>query len=684
MFYRVMRFIWLHTGIMIILVPFSVYLLTACPTVYLGDSGELTAAAFSLGIPHNSGYPIYALLGKLFCFLPIGSIGFRMNLMSSLFAVLTVWLVYSLTLRITASKLSAFAGALFLAFVPVLWSQTVSAEVYTLHAFFVALLMRVLWWWDETREFSRLSLFVFLTGISFGNHMQTVMLAPAVLFIVISADYRILSNVRNFFFLSAVFLLALSVYLYLPVRTEAEAAIRWGDPNTLDRFIAHVTASAHRKSYVLTKSPLEYALRAKETLLLVISQFGALLLLALWGWLKMARMRWQIFFLAVIMFDFVYTIFLNIISFQITAFSIPTCIVSAILIGIGIAHILEWTRHYLFFGKTSHRVLTGAFCVLPAIPLAANFDLCNQSRNYAAYEHIQNIFSTVDDQSTLFLDGDNNIFPVTYGRIVERMREDVTLYDRLNLLFRMPYQNDRQACSGMKGGEFRRCVERWIVENTQNGVYYAVFNPHAVSVPDQFVVYPYGVLYKAVRGKIRFPEDIGKRVWNRYMTESIFDNFYKDFMNRHLCAQFHFSLSKYLFMVGQPSLGLKASKWASQMAYDDTMIHSDIALLLTDHGFLEDARLELEKALIYYDDLSGVYTNWGHYYYGLRDYDEAVLFFRKAVELNPKSFDYYNNLGLALYHAGRHEEAIIAFQQSLSIHGNQPKVERFLQEHGLT
>lgn len=679
-----MRFVPYRAEIIVILFPFSVYLLTVCPTVYLGDSGELTAAAFSLGIPHNSGYPIYALLGKLFCFLPIGSIGFRMNLMSSLFAVLTVWLVYSLILKITSSKLSAYVGALFLAFVPVLWSQTVSAEVYTLHAFFVALLTRLLWWWDETREFSRLALFVFLTGISFGNHMQTVMLAPAVLFIVIFADYRTLFNVRRFFLFSVVFLAALSVYVYLPIRTEAEAAIRWGEPNTLERFFAHVTASAHRRSYVLTKSPLEYLVRTKELLLLLISQFGAMLLLALWGWLKMTRMRWQIFFLAVIVFDFVYTIFLNIISFEITAFSIPTCIILAILMGVGTAHILKQASLQLFLGKTSHRVLRGAFCVLPMIPFASHLDLCNQGRNYAAYEHVLNIFRTADEPSTLFLDGDNNIFPVTYGRIVERMREDVTLYDRLNLLFRMPYPNNSNDCFGERGGEFRRCVERSIVENTQNDIYFAVFNPHAVSMPDQFVMYPCGILYKAARDEIAPPQDICKRTWNRYATESIFDNFYRDFMNRHLCAYFHFSLGKCLFMIGQPTNGLQETTWASQIAYDDTMIHSEIALLLIDQGFLEEARSELEKALIYCDDLSGVHTNWGYYYYHLQDYNNAVVSFRKAIELNPDSFDYYNNLGLALYQAGRNEEAIMAFKQSLAINGNQPRVERFLQEHGLT
>jgi len=453
----VKRFAPYGTEIISVLLPVVVYLYTTCPTVYLGDSGELTAAAFSLGIPHNSGYPLYALIGKLFCMVPVGPVAFRMNLMSSMFAVLTVWLVYSLIVRITTSRLSAFAGTLFLAFTPVLWSQTVSAEVYTLHIFFVALLMRLLWWWDEDKEFARMALFVFVTGLSFGNHMQTVMLAPAVIFIVLSGHYKTLLSVKNLCFLSALFFLALSLYLYLPIRTEAGAAIHWGDPNTLDRFLAHVTASAHREGYVLTKSTLEYVSRAKQAVLLVFGQFGPLLLVALWGWLKMRALRWQIFFGAVILFDFAYTVFLNIISFEITAFALPTCIVLAVLVGNGIADILKRARRSSSHSTTTYGALRAACCMIPLIPLVSNFGLCNQSRNYMAYEHLLNIFRTVNSRSTLFLDGDDNIFPVTYGRIVEEMREDVTVYDRLNLLFRMPDTYDDY--SPKNGIGIEHCIE---------------------------------------------------------------------------------------------------------------------------------------------------------------------------------------------------------------------------------
>ena len=662
---------------------FGVYLSTMCPTVYLGDSGEFTAAAFCLGIPHNSGYPLYTLLGKLFCFIPLGHIGFRINLMSAVFAVLTVWLVYSFILKITFSLVSALVGSLFLAFVPILWSQTVSAEVYTLHTFFVALLIRLLWWWDEKRTFCRLALFVFITGVSFGNHMQTVMLAPAVLFLILSADRKTLLNPKNFFFLSVFFLLALSLYLYLPVRTDAGAAIHWGDPNSLSRFWAHVTGRAHRGGYVLTKTSFEYLIRTKEILWLVGTQFGLVLPLAVWGWLKLSSVRWQIFFGAVILFDLFYGVFLNIISLEITPFGLPSCVALAVLIGVGIACILKAVRQLAFVGSITRKAINVAFCVLPAVPLTFNYDHCDQSHNHTAYEHALNIFRTVDNEATLFLDGDNNIFPVMYGRIVERMREDVLLYDRPNLFFKMPYIDKYTGYSFTKWEDLRPIVEKRIIENVQHGVYYAVFNPFPISVPDGFTMHPYGILYKIEPGAILSTQDTGGSIWPLYATESLLDDFRRDFMNREVTAYFHFARGKYLFMVDQPDRGLKSIQRASKVAYDDTTIHSDMAVFLTDRGFFEQARLELGKALTYYEDLSGVHNNWGYYYHKLGDYNRAAKSYRKAIDLRPDHYGYYNNLALALYHGGKKDEATVAFEKSLAIEGNQPSLKRFLIERDL-
>jgi hypothetical protein len=76
------------------LILLFLFILTAPPTIYFGDSGELAAAAYNLGIGHPPGYPLFTLMEKLFSYLPAGDIAFRMNLMSGFFAVLVFIMLY--------------------------------------------------------------------------------------------------------------------------------------------------------------------------------------------------------------------------------------------------------------------------------------------------------------------------------------------------------------------------------------------------------------------------------------------------------------------------------------------------------------------------------------------------------------------------------------------------------------
>src|SRR5262245_39340807 len=46
-------------ALLIGLIAFGVYLRTLAISIIWGDSPELTAAAYNLGIPHPTGYPLY-------------------------------------------------------------------------------------------------------------------------------------------------------------------------------------------------------------------------------------------------------------------------------------------------------------------------------------------------------------------------------------------------------------------------------------------------------------------------------------------------------------------------------------------------------------------------------------------------------------------------------------------------
>jgi len=102
----------------VFVVAFAVYLRTLAPTVGLIDSGELTAAAWTLGNAHAPGFPFYLLVTRAVMLLPIGSIAVRANVSSALFAALAAALVGLLAAEIAPagrrrSTEIVFAGLLF-------------------------------------------------------------------------------------------------------------------------------------------------------------------------------------------------------------------------------------------------------------------------------------------------------------------------------------------------------------------------------------------------------------------------------------------------------------------------------------------------------------------------------------------------------------------------------------------
>lgn len=656
----------------------SIYITTMAPVVYLGDSGEFTAAAFSLGIPHNSGYPLYAILGKLFCMIPVGNVGFRMNLMSAVFSSLTVVLVFDAVFRFTASRLCAFAAAAYLAFTPLFWSQTVSAEVYPLHLFFVALMIRLLWQWEKSRAFRHLLLFVFVTGLSFTNHMQTLMLAPPVLYFIISGDRKAIFTGSHFFTITVFFILPLFLYLYLPIRTEAGAAIHWGDPDNLERFLAHVTATAHRSAYVFSGGLSQYLHRTLGALRVTAIQYGVLLLLCFWGWVRLSSLRWKLFLAGLMFFDLVYTVFLNVISLEVTPFGLPSVIVLAILLGAGLDQFLAWIRQQRKIGRYFRKCVSAGLCAIPIMALISNFGFCDQSRNYTAYEHAVNIFRTADPGSTLFLDGDNNVFPVAYGRIVEGMGQGISLHDRHNVIFRWRLATYPLIFEGSWDELESTVLHQIIRSKSDKGVYFATINPFAISVPKGFRTVPCGILRKAIT-EIEKPS-ASTEIWKYYGDRSFHDHFTRDYMNREVASHYFFRQGEAFWLSRRTVKALRFLKLASQIGYNDTSIHSDLGVFYTDQGLFEEARKSLEKSLLYHDNKGGVYNNWGYYYHKKGEYQNAVSAFEKAVLLSPDHSDFYNNLGFARYRAGDKKEALAAFEKSLTIREEQPEIDQFIEE----
>jgi 4-amino-4-deoxy-L-arabinose transferase-like glycosyltransferase len=194
------------------------------PTVYGLDSAELTTGAYTLGIVHPPGSPLFLLLGHLFTYLPFGDIGYRVNLLSACAAALTVFFLYRLLWTLTGQRLIAITASWFFAFTYYFWTSALAAELYSLQACFIALLLLLLVKWIQQKQTKVLYTLAFLFGIGLGNHLSLILLAPGIIWIVLSHRSQI-KSIWTVLASVGFVCLGSSIYLYLPIRYSMGAAL---------------------------------------------------------------------------------------------------------------------------------------------------------------------------------------------------------------------------------------------------------------------------------------------------------------------------------------------------------------------------------------------------------------------------------------------------------------------------
>ena len=168
-------------AIVVGIVALMIYGRTVTPGLLPGDGGEFQTLTYLLGSTHPTGYPVYLILSRLFAFLPLGELAFRVNLFSAVMGAVAVAGVYLCGRLLSGYRWTAVAVAIALALSPTLWSQALIAEVYTAGAAFIVLILLALLWWDKTESKRALFLAGLLGGLSLGVHMSVALLAPAIL-----------------------------------------------------------------------------------------------------------------------------------------------------------------------------------------------------------------------------------------------------------------------------------------------------------------------------------------------------------------------------------------------------------------------------------------------------------------------------------------------------------------------
>lgn len=281
-------------------VPAVAFLATVSPNGYWFDAGELVAQGRDFGISHPPGHPLFGVLATAAGLVPLGSLAFRVALLSAGCVGLACFFFYrsarrtldALRLAPGLSGVLAVAATWLSAGTSGWWLQAIRPEVYALQAalvFFVVDRLTALEAAAPTRDHRPLYAGAFAFGLALANHhFLALLLLPAA---APTLARSLLAGGRPTLLRAIGFgSLGLSTYLYLPLRAGSKAFLRLGSPDSPERFWWTVSAKAFQKA--TTHAPEPIGTRFAEVLVqLTLDLHPVVVILALGGVYVVLRVR---------------------------------------------------------------------------------------------------------------------------------------------------------------------------------------------------------------------------------------------------------------------------------------------------------------------------------------------------------------------------------------------------------
>jgi hypothetical protein len=191
------------------------------------DTTKFDYLGLVLGTAHPPGYPLYTMLNAAFVrIVPWGSVAFRANLLSAIFAILACLVAVAIFTRLGVRPIVAAGGASALGLISQLWHFALIAEVYTLSTLFVALVLACLLAYDRTRRPAWLRAGLLIFALSFAHATSQALLIPGLLLYLAVRRPAWLFRPRELAWLLPLgAALALMPYAYLVWRTAAGAPL---------------------------------------------------------------------------------------------------------------------------------------------------------------------------------------------------------------------------------------------------------------------------------------------------------------------------------------------------------------------------------------------------------------------------------------------------------------------------
>ncbi|MBN2208478.1 MAG: tetratricopeptide repeat protein [Candidatus Coatesbacteria bacterium] len=686
--YDVPMRLWVGIGLFVL--AFFTYLFTLCPTIYVGDSGELIAAASCLGIAHPPGYPIFVLLIRLFCIiLPFGSLAARCGLVSVISGAAAVFVLFRICLLISTtnsssrkskvrspqsaigrpfSTVGSAIAAVAFTFSLTFWSQTTIAEVYALTLLFILLMLYLVLKWEqqpeEHRDHRLLLLAAFLGGLGMSSHHTVALLLAALTVYVLCGSPRLLLKANLVVPATALGILGALVHLYLAVRASTNPALNWGTPDAFTSFVNHILRREYGSSNETARSLALLLRQAWFYIYTLARQFTPVgFLLSALGLAVGIRRRNRALlllaatFLSCSLFFILYTNFRLIPrdTYLVEVFFIPSFAVAAIFLCLGASFVLEVGKRKKDKGERGQEnpqstirnpqsaIVAGALGLLVcAVPLLANYFYNDKSRHFLTYDYGVNILKSMpSDNSIVFVDRDMEVFTLLFLKDVERICPDIEMIDRSGILRRDFYAKDIRLMSEQQRQVaqlqaehrlFRRVAQS---EVEQRSICYVP----GVDLGDveEFKLKPVGVTTVLVSAALAdefsdWERDVPKLLVNRSIDDP---NLFKDYTSRCVAMVWQLQLGDSYYWQGDHEEGERLWRASSETADDIMILHNMLAEKAVKIGLTDLAIEEYAKIARLRPDDHLVQMNLGFLLTSKGDHSGALQAYERAIQIKP-------------------------------------------------
>src|SRR3569833_686575 len=182
----------------------TTYILTLEPSVSFWDCGEFISCAYRLQVAHQPGYPMFAMLGKMFSLLSFGNnakVPYFTNMGSALASGATImflfWSITAIAKKLLAAKQDAaedkdrtllimgagLVGALAFTYTDTFWFSAVETIVFAISMLCTAVGFWAILKWDahadEPGADKWIVFIAYVIGLSIGIHLLNLGAGPA-------------------------------------------------------------------------------------------------------------------------------------------------------------------------------------------------------------------------------------------------------------------------------------------------------------------------------------------------------------------------------------------------------------------------------------------------------------------------------------------------------------------------